>query len=331
MAEGGQGPGPDAAGQYHVGIATGGGRGMGLECGRRMARLVDHVLLVDRDEATVSRAAAELAGAVPASVEPVIADVTDRDDLGRLAARAGELGTLRAVAHAAGISPTMADWRRIFEVDLVGTALVAQALRPLATAGTAMVCFSSMSAVLRPGQPQDAELDKLMADPLQDGFLGKVRDLAGPDIETPGLAYSLAKRGVKVFVQREAVRLGPAGARVCSVSPGIIDTPQGRQEAARHPSMAAMIAQTPLARMGQAGEVASVVEFLLGEEAGFLNGVDILIDGGVVAAIASARGGWLSSRSLRPPRDEKGRPDWIRAALPLPCTPARVHGRSAAQ
>ena len=66
------------------------------------------------------------------------------ESVNRLVARVAELGTLRAVAYAAGISPTMADWRRIFEVGLIGTARLAEALRPLATAGTATVNFASM-------------------------------------------------------------------------------------------------------------------------------------------------------------------------------------------
>jgi NAD(P)-dependent dehydrogenase (short-subunit alcohol dehydrogenase family) len=270
-----------------VGIATGAGRGMGYECGHLLPSLVDHVILLDRVEESVIKAADELAASSGVTVEPFVADVTDSAALGRLADRIAEVGTLRAVAHAAGISPTMADWRRIFEVDLIGTALLARALRPLATQGTATVNFASMAAVLRPAAPGDAELDKLMADPLQDGFLDQIRELAGPDIEDSGTAYSLAKRGVKVFTQGEAVRVGPQGARVVSLSPGLIDTPQGQQEALEHPVMAQMLKATPLGRMGGSPEVAKVVAFALSDDASFLSGIDLLVDGGLVAAISA--------------------------------------------
>jgi NAD(P)-dependent dehydrogenase (short-subunit alcohol dehydrogenase family) len=146
-----------------VGIATGAGRGMGYKCGCLLPSLVDHVILLDRVEESVVKAAGELAASSGATVEPFVADVTDSSALAHLADRVAEIGTLRAVAHAAGISPSMADWRRIFEVDLIGTALLAQALRPLATAGTATVSFASMAAVLRPTEPRDADVDALMA------------------------------------------------------------------------------------------------------------------------------------------------------------------------
>jgi NAD(P)-dependent dehydrogenase (short-subunit alcohol dehydrogenase family) len=268
-----------------VGIATGAGRGMGLECARRLVDLVDTVLLVDRDEAAVAAVADEMAASgAGATVEPFAVDVTDRDGLDRLAARTAEVGSLRAVAHAAGISPTMADWRRIFAVDLVGTALLADVLRPLATAGTAMVCFASMAPLLGIAEPHP-KADAALDEPLDERLFERIHDALGPAVEDPGLAYAWAKRGVQRFVQQEAVRLGPVGARISSVSPGVIDTPQGRQEAESHPFMEVLVQRTPLGREGRPEELAAVVAFLLSDEASFLTGVDVLVDGGVCAAL----------------------------------------------
>lgn len=247
--------------------------------------MVDRLLLVDLDDATVTAAAKELSAAGRrAGVEPFVLDITDRDGLDRLAARVQELGTLRAVAHAAGISPTMADWKRIFTVDLVGTALLAGVLRPLVTAGTAMVCFASMAATFMANEANPAA-DAALDAPLEEHLLDRLHDALGPPIEDPGMAYALAKRGVRRFVQQEAVRVGPAGGRVCSLSPGIIDTPQGRQEAERQPVMEELVQRTPLGRVGGADEVAAVVAFMLSDEASFLSGVDVLVDGGVCAAV----------------------------------------------
>jgi NAD(P)-dependent dehydrogenase (short-subunit alcohol dehydrogenase family) len=268
-----------------VGIATGAGRGMGEACARRLADMVDVLLLVDRDEAAVTAVAKDFSDSgLRAVAEPFALDVTDREGMARLAERVAELGTLRAVAHAAGISPTMADWRRIFEVDLVGTALLAETLRPLATAGTAMVYFASMSPLLARVDP-DPAVAAILDDPLDPDFLDKIHDALGPTIENTAMAYPWAKHGVHRFARKEAVRLGPVGARACSLSPGIIDTPQGRQEASTHASMQRLIDATPLGRTGSSEDVASVVAFMLSDEAGFLNGVDVLVDGGVFAAV----------------------------------------------
>ncbi|MFJ5306467.1 SDR family oxidoreductase [Streptomyces sp. NPDC088350] len=268
-----------------VGIATGAGRGMGLACARRLTDLVDTLLLVDRDEAAVTAAAKELAAADgEMAVEPFVLDITDTAGVAQLAARVAELGTLRAVSHAAGISPTMADWRRIFDVDLVGTARLAEALRPLATEGTAMVCFASMAPLLG-NLAADPVVAAILDDPLRDDFLDRLREALGPAVENTGLAYAWAKHGVHRFVRREAVRLGPHGARVCSVSPGVIDTPQGQQEASAQPAMAALVEQTPLRRVGRAEDVAAAVAFLLSDEAAFVSGIDLLVDGGVCAAV----------------------------------------------
>ncbi|MFE2464991.1 SDR family oxidoreductase [Streptomyces mirabilis] len=268
-----------------VGIATGAGRGMGEACARRLADMVDVLLLVDRDEAAVTAVAKDFSDSgLRAVAEPFALDVTDREGMARLAERIAELGTLRAVAHAAGISPTMADWRRIFEVDLVGTALLAETLRPHATAGTAMVYFASMSPLLARIDP-DPAVAAILDDPLDPDFLDKIHDALGPTIENTAMAYPWAKHGVHRFARKEAVRLGPVGARACSLSPGIIDTPQGRQEASTHASMQRLIDATPLGRTGSSEDVASVVAFMLSDEAGFLNGIDILVDGGVFAAV----------------------------------------------
>jgi NAD(P)-dependent dehydrogenase (short-subunit alcohol dehydrogenase family) len=107
----------------------------------------------------------------------------------------------------------------------------------------------------------------------------------GPVVEDSGMAYAWAKYGVHRFVQTEAVRLGAVGARICSVSPGIIDTVMGRQEAEGHEFMQMLQQQTPLRRLGKPEEVAAVVAFLLSDEGSFVTGIDVLVDGGVCAAM----------------------------------------------
>lgn len=278
-----------------VGIVTGAGRGMGASCAVRLADMVDVLLLVDRDEASVQSVAESLSShGGRAKAEAFCLDVTDADGLARLADRVAERGTLRAVAHAAGISPTMADWRRVMAVDLIGSAMLIEALAEQAGSSTAFVCFASMAPHLAAGLQDDAA-DAVLDAPLAADFLDRLHEVLGESLEDSGMAYTWAKRGVLRLVQREAVRLGQRGARVCSVSPGIIDTPQGRQEAAARPTNDLLVAHTPLGREGRPEELASTVAFLLSDEASFINGIDVLVDGGCVAAIRTgSSSAWMT-------------------------------------
>ena len=267
-----------------VGIATGAGRGTGEACARRLADMVDVLLLADRNDAAAAAVAKDLSGSGRAVVEPFAVDVTDREDLDRLAQRVSGLGTLRAVAHAESIEPEEADWRGIIEVDLVGTVLLGETLRPLATSGTAFVYCASVSPLMAHIEP-DPVVAAVLDDAGQEGFLHQIREAIGPAVEDPAWAYPWATYGVQRFARAEAVRLGPVGARVCSLSPGAIDTPQTRLEAARHESVRQLIGRTPLGRTGRREEVAAVAAFLLSDEASFVNGVDIVVDGGLWAAV----------------------------------------------
>lgn len=266
-----------------VGVVTGAGRGMGLACARRMVETVDTLVVVDRDAANLEEVTSELAPR--AEIVPLAVDVADRAAVAQLEIVA-EHGDLRGIAHAAGVSPTMAAWQTILEVDLVGTALVIEALTPFVKEGTAAVCFASMAAhLMAAGTTVDPAIDAVLDDPLGDGFLDALKDAVGPGIEDSGLAYAWAKRGVHRFVRRTAVSWGKRGGRICSISPGMIDTPQGRQEAEAQPAMTMMLEHTPLGRFGAAEELAAVVAFALSDEASFLTGTDLLVDGGVCAAI----------------------------------------------
>jgi NAD(P)-dependent dehydrogenase (short-subunit alcohol dehydrogenase family) len=263
---------------------------MGAACAARLADMVDAIVLVDQDESSVVQTAKLLSdGSHRADAEPFCLDVTDGDGLERLQARVSELGALRAVAHAAGVSPTMADWRRVVIVDLVGTAMLTEALVPLATEGTAIVCFASIAALLAPADV-DPAVDAALDEPLEPALLDRLQATVGAAIEDSGIAYMWAKRGVQRLVQREAVQLGPLGARICSVSPGIIDTPMDRQESGARSTNDLLVQHTPLGRRGRPEEVAAAVAFLLSDEASFVNGVDVPVEGGVLAAFRTAPG-----------------------------------------
>jgi NAD(P)-dependent dehydrogenase (short-subunit alcohol dehydrogenase family) len=278
------------SGNETVGVVTGAGRGMGRTCAELLANTVDALVLVDLDEKGLDAASGELAGS-PASTSVFAADVTDMDRMLELARHVSEQGRLRAVVHAAGISPTMADWRRVLEVDAVGTAKLLEALRPLNGAGTATVCFSSMADDLVLGWDR-READASLDEPLRTDWVDTVREAVGPSIEDPANAYAWAKRAVRRLVRTEAIRLGPHGARIVSVAPGMMDTPQGQQEWDHQPLMKALLDMSPIKRIGLPEEVGRVVEFLVSDAASFLTGTDVLIDGGVVAAVLGSPSGF---------------------------------------
>ena len=134
----------------------------------------------------------------------------------------------------------------------------------------------------------DPALDAILDDPLDPDLRARLEAaLEGnwDGEEGSGAAYGWAKRGVIRLVRREASAWGARGGRLLSVSPGIINTPMSRQELEKQPMMQVMLDNTPVPRMGAPSEVADLVAFLVSDNADYLTGTDILIDGGVSAAI----------------------------------------------
>jgi NAD(P)-dependent dehydrogenase (short-subunit alcohol dehydrogenase family) len=250
-------------------VVTGAGSGMGRACVDVVRDLADVVVAVDL---------------VPPAIEGTrvrACDIADRAAVAALVDEVAGLGRLRGLVHAAGISPSMGDARRILEVDLVGTQQVLDGFGSLVEPGTAAVCFSS-SAAYQVAPFVDADQDGLIDDPGAADFL----DRASAAVPDSGLAYALAKRGVIRTVARAAVAWGRLGGRVNSVAPGLIDTPMGRLELSQQPMMQEMLAATPLGRLGDATEVAATVRFLLSDAAAYISGVDVLVDGGMLPGLA---------------------------------------------
>jgi NAD(P)-dependent dehydrogenase (short-subunit alcohol dehydrogenase family) len=234
------------------------------------------LVLVDRDEKLVSQVVDELGGAA-AYVEGITCDITDPVALAQLAATVGDF---RSLVLTAGLSPTMAPAERIYQVNLRGTALVLEAFLPHASPGSAVVCFASTASHMGDVSTFYPALDE----PLADDLYERLREIGGDVVSDTGMAYMLSKSGVRRLVRRAAGAWGERGARVVSISPGIIDTPMGRQEMAEQAAMAGMVRDTPLRRQGRAEEVARVAHFLCSDAASFVSGCDILVDGGYIGS-----------------------------------------------
>ncbi len=253
--------------------------GMGQAIARRVGA-GKTVLLADYNEETLASVTAALL-AEGHRVESRSVDVASPDSVRGLAEYAASLGNVTQVAHTAGLSPSQASAEAILAVDLLGVALVLEEFGELIAPGGAGVVIASMSGNLVP--PQTAEQEQALAHtpPLELLQLDFIKKLSHP-----GFAYAIAKQANHIRVRAASVQWGRRGARINSISPGIISTPMTHQELAspRGDGMRSMIAMSATRRIGTADDIAAATAFLLGPEASFITGTDLLVDGGVVAA-----------------------------------------------
>ncbi len=255
------------------------------QIGQAIARRVSagkHVLLADLHQGSADAAAEVLANA-GFDVSTKAVDVSSRESVHALAQTAAALGDVTGVIHAAGVSPSQATPEVILAVDLYGTALVLEEFGNIIAPGGSGVVIASQSGH-RLGAltaQQDAALATTPADELL------ALPMLQPGQVTDSLhAYQLAKRGNSLRVMAEAVRWGKRGARVNTISPGIVITPLARDELTgpRGQGYRRMIELCPAGRAGTPDEVGTVGALLMGTQGAFITGSDFLMDGGVTAS-----------------------------------------------
>lgn len=261
-----------------------GAGGIGIAIARRQG-FGRTILLSDWNETTLAAAAQSLREA-SYSVDTAKVDVASRASVHALAATAANVGSVVQVVNTAGLSPNMADAEQVLRVDLYGAAVVFEEFEPVIAPGGAGLVISSMAGHMQtPLQPEEEHaLAYLPADELLNLPLLK----AVPDSMA---AYILAKRANHLRVQAAAMSWGAKRARVNSLSPGIILTPLALHElnSPIGDGYRAMVAASPARRMAPPEEIAIAASYLLGSDADFITGSDLLIDGGVIAAMRAGK------------------------------------------
>ena len=253
--------------------------------GQAIARRVSagkHILLADLRKENADAAAKVLADA-GFQVCTTTVDVSSRESVHALVEKAAALGDITSVIHAAGVSPTQASPATILNVDLYGTALVLEEFGKVIARGGAGVVIASQSGHRLP--PLTPDQNKALATTPADELLA-LPILQLDQVKDSLHAYQLSKRGNSLRVMAEAVRWGKRGARVNTISPGIIITPLANDEL-KGPRGAGYRRMMELCAAGRAGtpdEVGTIGALLLGPDGAFITGSDFLMDGGVTAA-----------------------------------------------
>jgi NAD(P)-dependent dehydrogenase (short-subunit alcohol dehydrogenase family) len=253
--------------------------------GQAIARRVSagkRVVLADLRQSN-AEAAAEVMADAGFEVSTATVDVSSRDSIRALVETSTASGDITGVIHAAGVSPSQASPEAILRVDLYGTAVLLEEFGHVIARGGAGVVIASQSGhrLAALTAEQDAALattppDELLALPM----------LAPDQVTDPLHAYQMAKRANSLRVMAEAVRWGKRGARINTISPGIITTPLARDELTgpRGAGYRRMIELSPAGRAGTPDEVGNVGALLMGPDGAFITGSDFLMDGGVTAS-----------------------------------------------
>jgi NAD(P)-dependent dehydrogenase (short-subunit alcohol dehydrogenase family) len=253
-------------------VVIGAGSGMGVAVARKLAPR-GRLLIADYNLSGVEKLAAEIGG----DVKAFACDIRDQKQIDALMSNVDQLD---AVVVTAGVSGTQAPGPRILDVNLAGHARVMQAAERFLRPGVVAITVASQSGYMVPNDPA---LTAALDDPLNPNLLDNLRKIF--DVDNAALAYQASKRGAHRMARRLAAPWGRKGARILSLSPGINDTPMNRSDEAANPIMAEMIKACPLGRRGTPEEIANVVAFLTSDDASFMTGSDVLVDGGMVTIL----------------------------------------------
>lgn len=264
----------------NVMILTGAGQ-IGMAIARRMGYGMKIVIGDKKPEN--AQAIARIMNDAGFDAVPVEMDLSSRASIRRIIAEAQKYGDITMLVNAAGVSPSQAPIEAILKVDLYGTAVLLEEVGKVIAHGGVGVTISSQSGH-RMKQLTPEEDEQLACTPTEE--LLKLPLLQPENIRDTLHAYQLAKRCNEKRVMAQSVEWGEKGARINSISPGIIVTPLANDEfnGLRGDFYRNMFAKCPAGRPGTADEVANVAELLMSNKGSFITGADFLIDGGATAS-----------------------------------------------
>lgn len=264
----------------NVMILTGAGQ-IGMAIARRMGYGMKIVIGDKKPEN--AQAIARIMNDAGFDAVPVEMDLSSRASIRRIIAEAQKYGDITMLVNAAGVSPSQAPIEAILKVDLYGTAVLLEEVGKVIAHGGVGVTISSQSGH-RMKQLTPEEDEQLACTPTEE--LLKLPLLQPENIRDTLHAYQLAKRCNEKRVMAQSVEWGEKGARINSISPGIIVTPLAIDEfnGPRGDFYRNMFAKCPAGRPGTADEVANVAELLMSSKGAFITGADFLIDGGATAS-----------------------------------------------
>lgn len=268
----------------NVCVITGGGSGMGLATARILGK-THFVIICGRTVSKLENAINDLKKE-GIDCEAYPCDVSDCTSVKNLAAHAAECGRVQAVIHAAGLSPHMGDAAKIMTTNALGTIYINTEFAKVMGEGGCILDVSSMSAYLTPSIVMPRRLYRhSLAD--SGAFFKKImkRISIFPKNVRSGVAYGISKDFVIWYSKQSALMYGDKGIRVVCVSPGNFETPMGKleeEEADKFTKHAA------IKRFGRPEEIAFLFASIVDERNGYLTGLDIICDGGLVASGVTA-------------------------------------------
>lgn len=268
-------------------LITGAGGGMGAACARLLSTRYRLVLCGRAPEPLAAvtdqlrRDGAEVAGTATG-------DLADRESIAAMLCMLRSYGPLDALVHTAAVSPSRGSWQTILQVNLASTIDLLNAVEPLLAPGAAGVVIASMAAHMFRSTPEvDAALDTYAPGDAVSALepIVRAKALTIDPQELSNSAYYISKYAVVRLCERRAQQWGERGARLVSLSPGMVATSMGFLEAEKVPSAAGLADMAPVGRWGTPLDIAEAVAFLVSDAASFISGCDLKIDGGLIARL----------------------------------------------